>query len=369
MAEVGVYVGNNWNDLERFENWLGRPADNVHTVIGYQSWSDFLYGASWGSSNAWSDGQHDLAWSVPLIVKGATLAEAAAGAYNGYYRQAAEAIESSGLPGEPINIRPGWEFNGGWFPWSAIGHQQEYIGAFRQFVDTFRSVSDRFVFEWNVNEAWAGSMDPASAYPGDNYVDIVGMDAYWKTEFFGNDPYHAWDLVLNEQYGLQWHLNFAAAHSKPMAYSEWGVMTDNAKPYVDAMKYWFDTHNVLWQSRWDSDDNYSGLLSDGTEPHTGQAYVDAFHNPNVQWKLDGLVYVAGYPDLLQWLGADASAGLAHFFHHGVMEGRAPVHFDALSYLARYPDLSAWLGTNTHAAAQHFIEHGYAEGRSDGVFYG
>ncbi|HWX50348.1 MAG TPA: glycosyl hydrolase [Roseomonas sp.] len=369
MTLLGVYVGNDRAALDRFENWLDRPADNVHAMIGYQSWDDFLYGATWGAGELWKDVGTDVNWSVPLVVNGTSLAEAAKGTYNDYYRQAAEAIKDTGIEGHPINIRPGWEFNGDWFPWSAIDHQQDYIGAFQQLVDTFRSVSDRFVFEWNVNEAWAGSMDPASAYPGDNYVDIIGMDAYWKTEFFGNDPYHAWDLVLNEQYGLQWHQDFAAARDKPTSYSEWGVMTDNAEPYVKAMKYWFDTHDVLFQSRWDSNDNYQGLLSDGTNPQTGAAYINAFQDPNADWKLNGLDYIAGYPDLIKALGTDAEAGIWHYFHYGVIEQREPNHFDAVAYLARYADLTAAFGTDEAAAARHFIEYGYAEGRSDGVFYG
>ena len=37
-------------------------------------------------------------------------------------------------------IRPGWEFNGGWFPWAANGQAAAFIGYWQQIVNTMRSV-------------------------------------------------------------------------------------------------------------------------------------------------------------------------------------------------------------------------------------
>ncbi|MFC4168921.1 glycoside hydrolase family 26 protein [Teichococcus aestuarii] len=363
MTQLGVYLGNRPQDLPAFEEWLGREVDNIHVVSGFQSWADLIDSTRWNARELWHETPRDHQWSIPLIPLGATLEEAATGAYNARYRELATILIENSQTDGPIDVRTGWEFNGDWFPWSAIGHEEAYIGAFRQFVDSFRAVSDRFVFEWNVNEAWGG-MDPATAYPGDDYVDIIGMDVYWNTLYFTSDPYQAWDMLLKEKYGLQWHQDFAAARDKPTAYSEWGVMTNNAEPFVKAMKVWFDTHDVVFQSRWDSDDSFPGRLSDGSEPNTGRAYVETFSDTKMDWSLDGLQYIASYADLIEAFGADAAAGQRHYFHHGIEEGRTTDGFDARTYLANYADLRAAFGSNENEAARHFITFGHAEGRTD-----
>ena len=80
---------------------------------------------------------------------------------------------------ETIYVRTGEEFNGTWMPWAAAGRAEEFVGAYRRFVDAFRSVSRQFRFEWNVN-AGGTQMNPADAYPGDGYVDVIGMDFYYN---------------------------------------------------------------------------------------------------------------------------------------------------------------------------------------------
>ncbi|MDJ0391343.1 glycosyl hydrolase, partial [Roseomonas sp. E05] len=281
MTALGVYVGNEPSHLTQSENWLGREVDLVHAVVGSASWTDFTSSVSWMINTLWSGTSDDLFWSVPLIVDdgSASLATAATGAYNDYYRSVAETLASSTEGDGPIYIRTGWEFNGDWFAWSAEGNEEAYIEAYRQFVDTFRSVSDRFVFEWCVDAA-SGGMDPSTAYPGDDYVDIIGMDFYWKTEYSGSDPVKAFEDMAYREYGLQWLEDFAVAHGKPTAYSEWGVTGDNAAEYIKLVQDWFDSHDVAYQSYWDSNAAYPGLMSDGSDPNSGAAYKAAFSGPS-----------------------------------------------------------------------------------------
>jgi len=275
MALLGVYVGNSTQDLSQFENWLGRDVDGVHGVVGSASWKDFTDSAGWAVDKVWGPTGRDVFWSVPLLVSGANLHSAANGDYNEYYRSVAEELLRSGDGNDPIYVRTGWEFNGDWFNWSAIGKEGDFVGAFREFVDSFRSVSDRFKFEWTPNESYGG-MDPAKAYPGDDYVDVIGMDFYYKPEYTSWDAQDAWDQIVNQKYGLQWLEDFADAHGKPTAYSEWGVKTDNAEPFLKAAKEWFDSHDVVYQSYWDSDAAFAGRLSDGSNWNSGQAFKDLF---------------------------------------------------------------------------------------------
>ncbi len=279
MARLGVFVGNNPSAVDNFERWLGAEVDSVHGYISLTDWTDFVSSAKWATTYVWSKIDRPTHWSIPLIVEGASLDAAARGDYNNYFRSVAQTLASYRPQDDKIHIRTGWEFNGYWFPWAAQGKEQAYIGAFRQFVDTFRSVSDKFVFEWNVNRD-NGGMDPAKAYPGDAYVDVIGMDFYWNPQWDTADPNVGWDRILNEEIGLKWHKAFAAAHNKPMAYSEWGTTTNNAGPFIEKAKAWFESNNVVLQSYWDSNADYPGKLSDNSDPQSGAAYIKAFSEPS-----------------------------------------------------------------------------------------
>ncbi|MEM6625615.1 MAG: glycosyl hydrolase [Pseudomonadota bacterium] len=274
---VGVFVGNEPEKVKIFEEWLGRRVEQVLIFTGGESWEDFSGSVGW-AAGLWKDIDRTVIWSVPLIPRGATLEAAAAGEYNAAYLRAAEEIlaASDGVP--DVYIRVGWEFNASWMAWSAIGKEQEYIGAFQEFVDVFRSVSDKFVFEWNVNIGDQG-MNPEDAYPGDDYVDIIGIDFYYHTQYYPADPLEAWQTMLQEKYGLGWHRDFANARGKPMAFSEWGVMTRDSAAFVEAAEAWFEENNAIYMNYWNSDASFPGVLSCGQLGPTSDRFREIFGNP------------------------------------------------------------------------------------------
>ncbi len=272
---LGVFVGNNPGDVQGFERWLGREVDGVLGYTGGSTWAEI--GDPGWFIELWSRIDRPVFWSVPLVPPKDRngLHEAASGVHNAVYRRAARKLASFRPQDRRVFVRTGWEFNGDWFPWSAAGRERAFAGAFRQFVDSFRSVSDRFLFEWNVNMG-ASKADPELCYPGDAHVDIVGMDFYWHLQHTSRDPLEAWDKMLNQGHGLRWHQEFAAARGKPTAYSEWGVTTDDAGPILERVKAWFDDHDVVYQTYWDSNSEFPGKLSGGQFARTGDAYVRLF---------------------------------------------------------------------------------------------
>jgi len=274
MTSIGAFVGNEPDAVGAFEDWLGRDVDFVRAHGGRENWSDFNGSLGW-LAYQFEKIDAPIYWTVPMIVKGATLAKGATGAYNQYYAEAAKTLLAAGADQETIHVRIGEEFNGDWMPWAAKGKEADFIATFRQIVDTFRSVSDKFVFEWNVNIGDMG-MNPAAAYPGDDYVDFVGMDFYYNTQWDPKDPSAAWAYMVNRQYGLQWLEDFADAHGKPTAYSEWGVNSDNAGAYIAEVAKWFATHDVAYQSYWESNADFAGMLSQGQYSATGAAFIAAF---------------------------------------------------------------------------------------------
>jgi glycosyl hydrolase family 26 len=273
-AGLGAYVGNDPTRLAQFETWLGRPVDHISAHAGRASWSDWIGSIKW-LTGVWQPLNKPIFWTIPLFANGGNLAEAASGAYNPHYRDAARALASSRPQDAVIRVRIGEEFNGNWMPWAAAGHEQEFIAAYRQFVDTFRAVSDRFRFEWNLNVGGT-EMDPAKAYPGDQYVDVIGMDFYYDTAWDSRDAVIAWNHMVSRPFGLKWLEDFAAAHKRPTAYPEWGVNSDTAGPYIQNAAAWFASHNVLYQNYWNSDAEFTGSLSDGRYPGAAAAYIASF---------------------------------------------------------------------------------------------
>lgn len=273
MGSFGVYVGNDPSNVAQFEQWSGMSAGHVMHYLNQNSWAEFDSSIPWATS-LWTDLDKPVLWSVPLIVNGSTLEQAAAGAYRDNWLRAAEALASTRAGDDAIYIRTGWEFNGDWFPWASAGKEEAFKDAFKAFVDTFRSVSSRFEFEWTPN---IGQADPARSYPGDDYVDVIGMDFYWNPHWDGTDPDAAWAHMLDQHYGLQWHRDFAAAHNKPMAYSEWGVRSDNAGAYLEKADQWFEQNNVLYTTYWETNmADYPGQFSGGQYPNAGAVFKSVF---------------------------------------------------------------------------------------------
>lgn len=311
MTMLGVYEGNSLGSVTKFESWLGRDVDGILAFTGRNDWKDYTESADW-AAKLWAGQDRPIFWSVPLITNTGNLESAAHGDYNAYYRKVAEDLAAANKDGGDIHVRTGWEFNGEWFPWKAKGREEDFVGAWKQFVDTFRSVSDHFVFEWTVNAGDMG-MNPEKAYPGDAYVDVIGMDFYYNTAWDPKDPDAAWDHTVNRAYGLQWHQDFAAAHGKKTAYSEWGVKSPDAGPYVEKFAAWLAKYKVDYHSYWDSNADFPGKLSDGNKGETGEAFKDQFEGGTKAAKDGGAgddtLYGTGKGERLDGkAGADAMIG-------------------------------------------------------------
>jgi Ca2+-binding RTX toxin-like protein len=302
MAAFGVFVGNDPNEARKFETWAKNDLDFVSGHGNGSSWSALTSGIGYTASQF-----KDIApvhWTIPMLVSGGTLSQGAGGAYNANYRTVAQKLVEVSPGQDKIYVRFGQEFNGNWFAWGAKGQEAAYIATYRHFVDAFRSVSNKFVFEWNVNAGDMG-MDPAKAYPGDAYVDVIGMDFYYNTTWYPKDPAVAWDFMVNRTYGLQWLENFASAHNKPTAYPEWGVNSDNAGIYIQKAAQWFESQGALYQSYWNSNADFPGKLSDGQYPATGAAFVQTFAETTVAPAPSGIVAPQDSGAWQSWIGGGA----------------------------------------------------------------
>jgi hypothetical protein len=110
--------------------------------------------------------------------KPAKLWAIARGRYDGYLRRSARMAREWG---KPIMLRFGQEMNGEWAPWER-GHigasPQSFILAWRHLVTIFRQEgADNVIWVWcpNVN---TGHLPFMQFYPGDKWVDWVGLDGF-----------------------------------------------------------------------------------------------------------------------------------------------------------------------------------------------
>lgn len=273
MTYLGVYRGNDVpGAYNAFETWMGREIDSALAFGDQRDWTAFRNNISW-LANLFKQLDCAKVFSIPLIVEGANLTAGAAGNYDAHWTYAANALASA-YPTGIIFVRTAWEFNGNWMPWAAQGQYANFKACFQRFVGRFRAVSNRFRFEWCTNIA---QDNPELSYPGDAYVDIIGMDFYhWTGWGDPADPTAAFNYMKARSWGLDWLNGFATAHSKPIALTEWGVRHDNFGPYVQAVADWINAHNVIYHHYWDSDSAYPGRLSDGGNAATGAAFITAF---------------------------------------------------------------------------------------------
>jgi endoglucanase len=117
------------------------------------------------------------------------LDEIIAGTHDDLFRQRAEGLRDFGVD---IFMRWGHEMNGNWYPWSgamnggADGGAEKYIAAYRHVHDLFVEVgATNVVWVWCplvVDVPYEAWNHWTNYYPGDEYVDWVGLDAYnWGT--------------------------------------------------------------------------------------------------------------------------------------------------------------------------------------------
>jgi hypothetical protein len=275
-----VYIGNDPTQVAQYESWLGKPTDGILSYTGDASWAD--YDGSVGYAiNLWAPLDRRVLWSVSFIPDGANLADAASGAYDAHYLAAAKQLASFRPQDGVLYIRTAWEWNGNWFPWSVSQSDTgNFIAAWHHFVDAFRSVSPRFRFDW-CPSLTINPYPLEDAYPGDDYVDVIGADVYdedvyWKIQ----DPDARWEQeYLTSDHGLNWLSSFAAAHGKGLSVPEWGTGGSGSgddPSFVSHMNDWLEANHALYASYWNSSSVYTGQLSYGQWPNAGAEYRKLF---------------------------------------------------------------------------------------------
>ncbi|NLT95872.1 MAG: hypothetical protein GXW85_10155 [Clostridia bacterium] len=196
----------------------------------------------------------DLNWiAIPEIV---------AGVHDAKIREWALGLKNIN---EPVFVRPFNEMNGDWDPWCAwfFGKDTDlYIQAWRHFVDIFREVgANNVLFVWNPHDRSYPDFVWNNAhlyYPGDDYVDWVGLTGYNNGTSHPGDVWREFDEIYEPLY-----FDYLKRYSdKPFMITEFSsneIGGDKAAWLEKGMaslatKYpnikiatWFDGRDGLWQ--------------------------------------------------------------------------------------------------------------------------
>jgi len=211
----------------------------------------------------------------------------AAGDYNQYATTLAKNLVSYGAGN--IVIRLGTEANGNWEA-DYVGTSSEEMSAwaacFDNEVSAMRAVSGaHFLFVWNPNVCTA-DLPINEWYPGNSYVDIIGVDAYdadcGTDETVGQEGWTAYYTDSSSNGGspdfpsLANLEAFASANGKALSFPEWGLGSGDDDPaYVTDMGKMFSSDDFSFETYFDAGDD--GIATLGSDiPNATSAYGSAF---------------------------------------------------------------------------------------------
>ena len=182
---IGVYQPNSpgsYGDIGTFAQGAGFSP----RITSYYSTFTMPFAVSFAEQAAAKGTQVLVQWQP----RGTTNAAVASGADDPYIQGFAQAVSSID---NQVIISYGQEMNGNWYNWGTYGsgnsNPADYIAAYRHIWEIFQQQGVRNVtWLWGPNISYTGSTPLKELYPGDAYVDWVGLDGYFAqpTDTFGS---------------------------------------------------------------------------------------------------------------------------------------------------------------------------------------
>jgi len=184
------------------------------------------------------------------------------GKYDTYLKNYANQVA---LYGEPILFRLGNEMNGDWCVYSShhTSKDTDIFKAFYRYVyEIFRNAgADNVIWVWNPNGKSFPDFkwnDELCYYPGDNYVDVIGMTGYNTGTYYDGETWMEFDQMYDSLYE-----KYTERYEKPLMITEFSSSSvgGNKETWVSNMFRHIDRYNrikvaVWWDGcDWDSEGN------------------------------------------------------------------------------------------------------------------
>ncbi|EFG64890.1 glycoside hydrolase family 26 protein, partial [Streptomyces sp. SPB074] len=238
-----------------FSRWLGgREVTVGHTYLPGDVWSNIEGAPAWLADWAgWYKAKpgRTFVLNVPMLERTETrvpdaavaleLRRGAAGLYDAHFERLARRLVGLGVPDAVLVV--GWEMNGTTYT-HRCGPDPRAWRAYWARITRVMNKVEGAGFRFDFAPTRGRDATPwTECYPGDDAVDIIGMDSYDLPH--GTD----FDEQISEPYGLQAQVDFAARHGKATSYPEWGLFKngDNAE-YMRRMIGWMEKHPPLYQT-------------------------------------------------------------------------------------------------------------------------
>jgi len=269
---MGVYKGAGCDGagrLPRYEGIMGRKLDGVTDFFSSDSWDSLMSGATW-ALGCWQGKPYKLTLGVPLVVKGGTLAQVAAGQYDDQFSKLGALLVAKGQAN--ATLRLGWEFNGDWFHWGVkTGDEGAFKSCWIRWYGILKHTSSKFLLVWNPNNQSTDSkLDVRDFWPGTKYVDAAGPDAYALSR--GGKLISPSATGPNgEPLGIAAWASWVASKGVPLAVPEWAIRDvagwgSTSPTYIDEMRAAFVTAaasktGLAYESYFDGGEDYKCQFS------------------------------------------------------------------------------------------------------------
>jgi hypothetical protein len=285
----GAFLGSGESGVQAypgFQAWLGDRwrATVGHTYLSGATWSDIddptEFVAPWAR---WvtADPARMLVVNVPILVPNEPalpdadvaelLAQGARGDFDQHFRSLARRLLSLGVAGAVLV--PGWEMNGTSYTGRCAPAPEAWKAYWRRIVAAMRSVpGSRFRFDFTPSRG-ADKIAWQRCYPGDDVVDIIGIDSY------DQPPGTRFADFRDQPQGLAEQAAFASVHGKQVSFAEWGLRKNGDEPaYVTSMLEWMGRLPTAYQTI--TDYCPSGIWRCQANPRSSAAYRVFFNQPD-----------------------------------------------------------------------------------------
>ena len=290
---AGVTYANIQSAVSSFEATTGTSVKCILAYLnGAQTWAQWdapwVTGSGYGYTTwvAAAPQTRQLVLGVDLIPGGlANISNplsweqsCAAGDFNSYATTLGNNLVAAGLQNSVLRL--GEEMNGPWekdFVGNTTQEQNLWSTCFANEVSALRQAAgEHFLIDWNPN-ACTENIPYANFYPGNSYVDIVGLDFYDQSCVTPGTAV-PFSQLANEQAGLTSFEAFATAQGKAMSFPEWGLVSgaggDDAA-YINGIGVAVNNGNFAFQAYFDP--GVDGILQLGsTTPLATAAYSKQF---------------------------------------------------------------------------------------------
>jgi hypothetical protein len=180
-VSIGTFIGDSYRDPGLYDEWAQKVGRSPAVLGSYKTWTIPLIDTE-QLGEIWSR------YAVPIVTwepwgeEGGPvfrLKDIAHGKYDSYVHNSALAAAAWG---RPLFIRFAHEMNGGWYPWGRGSNgntAKVYKEAWRHIVRIFEAEgANNVMWVWCPNENSNGRFAFKPYYPGDQWVDWVGLDGF-----------------------------------------------------------------------------------------------------------------------------------------------------------------------------------------------